>query len=78
MKRKRVPRKVSKYYDGRRLVVAVRTSDFEEAKIIANEIFKIRKDELIASYAIIKGSNLFYDGGYNASNVVAVFRTQED
>ena len=78
MKKKRMPRKVCKYYDGRRLVVAVRTSDFEEAKIIANEIFKIRKDDLIASYAIIKGNNLFYDGGYNASNVVAVFRKQED
>lgn len=76
--RKRMPRKVSKYYDGRRLVVAVKTSDFEEAKIIANEIFKVRKNELIASYAIIKGSNLFYDGGYNASNVIAVYRTQED
>ena len=73
-------KKVSKFYDGRRLVVAVRTKDLEEAKIIANEIFKIRKDDLNACYAIIKNNKMLYDGGYGVdrSNAVAVYRKQED
>lgn len=73
-------KKVSKFYDGRRLVVCVRTSDFEEAKTIANEIFKIRKQDLIASNAIVKGRDMLYDGGFTKeqANAVAVFRIMED
>ena len=72
--------KVSKFFDGRRLVVCVRTSDFEEAKTIANEIFKIRKKDLIASNAIVKGNSMLYDGGFTKeqANAVAVFRITEE
>lgn len=74
-------KKVSKYFDGRRLVVAVwGTDDLEEAKIIANEIFKIRKKDLDASYGIIKGNAMYYDGGYTKqkAHVIAVYRKEED
>ena len=73
--------KVSKFYDGRRLVIGVwGTDDLERAKIIANEIFKVRKDELDASYAIVRGNALYYDGGYTKekAHVVAVYRKEFD
>lgn len=69
-------KKVSKFYDGRRLVVGVKTSDPEEAKIAANEIFKIRKDDLAVCYARIKGNKMLYDCKKSDANAMAVYRKE--
>lgn len=69
-------RKVSKFYDERRLVVGVKTNDPEEAKTAANEIFKIRKDDLEVCYARIKGDKMLYDCMKSAANAMAVYRKE--
>lgn len=69
-------RKVSKFYDGRRLVVGVRTDNFEEAKTAANVIFKVRIDDLVVCYAKIKGNTILYDCKKSDANALAVYRKE--
>ena len=69
-------RKVSKFYDERRLIVGVKTDDPEEAKTAANEIFKIRKDDLKVCYARIKGNKMLYDCKKSDANALAVYRKE--
>lgn len=66
-------RKVSKFYDGHRLIVGVGTSNFDEAKTMANVIFKVRKDDLVVCYAKIRGNTMLYDCRRSDANALAVY-----
>ena len=65
--------KVSKFYDGHRLIVGVRTLDPEQAKTIANEIFKTRRADLTVCFAKIRGKDMLYDCKRADANGMAVY-----
>lgn len=66
-------KKVSKFYDSHRLIVGVKTFDPEEAKTLANEIFKTRRADLTVCFAKIKGNNMYYDCKRADANGIAVY-----
>ena len=69
--------KMRKFYLGNRLVVGVKgAKDFAEAKIKANDLFKTRANRLVASNAIIKGNDIYFDGAYTdtEANAIAVYK----
>ena len=69
--------RMRKFYLGNRLVVGVKgAKNFAEAKIKANDLFKVRASGLVASNAIIKGNDIYFDGAYTdtEANAIAVYK----
>lgn len=66
-------KKVSKFYDGHRAIVGVKTLDPEEAKTLANEIFKVRRGDLVVCFAKIRGKDMLYDCKRADANGMAVY-----
>lgn len=69
--------RMRKFYLGNRLVVGVKgAKDFDEAKVKANDLFKTKASRLMASNAIIKGNNIYFDGAYTdtEANAIAVYK----